>query len=294
MARPLRIHIPGALYHVMSRGNARQKIFFDADDVSEFFDRLSRALGRFDVQCFAYCLMPNHFHLLLEPSLLPLSRMMQQLNSSYSQLFNRRHDRVGHVLQGRFKSPVIDRDEYFRRVLRYIVLNPVRAEMVRHPAEWPLSSYRATAGLESPAEFLTMTAVWDAFDPRDHHNAQQLYAEWVEAGMCETDRPDPGVAWGSDQFKAEIRERVKHQRDQRDIVRAERFVGRRSLDQLFAGCRGRDAFNEAMRQAFEHHGYTLREIGDIVGQRPSTIWKRIRRAAIRLRDDDGKNQDLTP
>ena len=154
MARPLRVHIPGVLYHVMSRGNARQQIFLDADDYARFLTRLTVTSARFGVRCRAYCLMVTHFHLLLEPNLFPLSRMMQQLNSSYSQSFNRRHERVGHVLQGRFKSPMIDGDDYVRRVLRYIALNPVRAGLVAHPAEWPWSSYRATAGLETRPSFL--------------------------------------------------------------------------------------------------------------------------------------------
>src|SRR5258706_5066069 len=160
MARPLRVHIPGALYHVMSRGNARQEIFVDPDDYQYFLDRLTVVTARVRVRCRAYCLMPNHFHLLLEPGELPLSKMMQQLNSSYTQWFNRRHDRVGHVLQGRPKELLIDRDDYFRRVLRYIVLNPIRASLVEHPAEWPWSSFRATAGLEKPAAFLALDEVW--------------------------------------------------------------------------------------------------------------------------------------
>jgi REP element-mobilizing transposase RayT len=181
MARPLRVHIPGVLYHVMSRGNARQQIFLDADDYARFLTRLTVTAARFGVRCRAYCLMVTHFHLLLEPNLFPLSRMMQQLNSSYSQSFNRRHERVGHVLQGRFKSPMIDGDDYLRRVLRYITLNPVRAGLVATPEDWPWSSYRATAGLESPPSFLTLDRVWRSFD-HDPSLAQRRYAAFVAGG----------------------------------------------------------------------------------------------------------------
>ena len=130
MARPLRIHIPHAFYHVMSRGNAKQTIFVGQADYEQFLELLEATSSRFDVRCRAYCLMPNHFHLLLQPRDTPVSCMMQQLNSAYSQSFNRRHDRVGHVLQGRFKSPLVDRDEYLLEVLRYIMLNPVEADLV--------------------------------------------------------------------------------------------------------------------------------------------------------------------
>jgi putative transposase len=145
MARPLRVHVPGAMYHVMSRGNARQEIFLDDEDYERFFHRLAITSARFKVRCRACCLMPNHYHLVLEPATLPLSRMMQQLNSSYSQWFNRRHDRVGHVLQGRFRSLVLDDESYLRRVVRYIVLNPVRARLVEDPSQWRWSSYNAHA-----------------------------------------------------------------------------------------------------------------------------------------------------
>src|SRR5262245_20368260 len=110
MARPLRLHVPHAFYHVVSRGNAKQTIFLSSVDYEEFLTRLAATASRFDVGCHAYCLMPNHLHVLLKPAAVPLSRMMQQLNSAYSQAFNRRHERVGHVLQGRFKARLVDRD----------------------------------------------------------------------------------------------------------------------------------------------------------------------------------------
>jgi putative transposase len=113
----------------MSRGNAKQPIFVETEDYEQFLDLLSAALLRFHVLCRAYCLLPNHFHLLVEPAASPLSRMMQQLNSTYSQWFNRRHNRVGHLLQGRFKALLVDRNEYFLRVVRYIVLNPVKQDL---------------------------------------------------------------------------------------------------------------------------------------------------------------------
>lgn len=279
MARPLRVHIPGALYHVMSRGNARQEIFLDSGDCERFLERLSATTVRFRVHCRAYCLMPNHFHLLLEPGALPLSRMMQQLNSSYSQSFNRRHERVGHVLQGRFKALLIDRDDYFRRVLRYIVLNPVRARLVRHPAEWPWSSYSATAGLVGPVQFLALDEVWKAFESVDVGRAQALYADFVDAGSAVGDAPAGPIVCGSDAFAARVGVALASFRDSGDIVYAERFAVRPSLDVLFANVQGAQACDLSMRDAFERHGYTLREIGEFIGRHPGTVWKRIRRFA---------------
>jgi REP element-mobilizing transposase RayT len=279
MARPLRVHIPGVLYHVMSRGNARQQIFLDADDYARFLARLTVTAARFGVRCRAYCLMVTHFHLLLEPNLFPLSRMMQQLNSSYSQSFNRRHERVGHLLQGRFKSPMIDGDDYFRRVLRYIALNPVRGGLVAHPAEWPWSSYRATAGLETRPSLLTLDRVWRSFDA-DPSVAQRRYVAFVAGGPPgHTDRLPGPMADGREPFLSHLGKILEAHRDEADVTYAERFACRPSLDRIFEYADDAAALDQSMREAFEHHGYTLREIGDFVRRPANTVWRRIRRVS---------------
>jgi putative transposase len=277
MARPLRVHIPGVLYHVMSRGNARQQIFLDADDYARFLTRLTVTAARFGVRCRAYCLMVTHFHLLLEPNLFPLSRMMQQLNSSYSQSFNRRHERVGHLLQGRFKSPMIDGDDYLRRVLRYIALNPVRAGLVAHPAEWPWSSYRATAGLETRPSFLTLDRVWRLFDA-DPSVGQRRYVAFVAGGPPgRTDRLPGPMADGPEPFLSHLGTILEAHRDEAEVTYAERFACRPSLDRIFECAHDAAALDQRMREAFERHGYTLREIGDFVRRPANTVWRRIRR-----------------
>jgi len=281
MARPLRIHIPGALYHVISRGNARQKIFLDDGDDAYFLSRLAATTSRFAVRCYAYCLMINHYHLLLEPGRLPVWRLMQQLNSSYSQRFNRRHQRVGHLLQGRYKAFIIDREHYFRRVLRYIVLNPVRARLATHPAEWRWSSYRATAGLEPPPTFLAADAVWKAFDA-DSTLARQAYVAFVASHpRTPLDAPTGPIVCGSDRFVARVGLEIEPHHADREIVYAERFACRPSLGELFAGSVDTQALDAAMWRAFARHGYTLREIGGVVGRPPATVWRRIRRAIDR-------------
>ena len=281
MARPLRLHVPGALYHVMSRGNAREAIFRDAVDYVHFLRRLSIASARLDVRCRAYCLMVNHFHLLLEPNQWPVSRMMHQLNSPYSQSFNRRHERVGHVLQGRFKSPMIDGDAYFRRVLRYIVLNPVRAALVAQPADWPWSSYRATAGLLAPPAFLALDRVWTAFDV-EVTVAQQRYAAFVAGGPpSPADRLRSTIVDGPEPFRSRVSKMLERHRDDCEVTHGERFACRPSLDRLFENRHDSAALDQAMGEAFERHGYTLKEIGAFVRRPSNTVARRIRHAAGR-------------
>jgi REP element-mobilizing transposase RayT len=156
MARPLRIEFPGALYHVTARGNARQDIFLNDEDRQQFLKILERVVSRFHLLLHAYCLMDNHSHLVVETPEANLSKAMRQLNGVYTQAFNRRHDRVGHVLQGRFKAIVVDRDSYLLELCRYVVLNPVRAKTTRKPDTYPWSSYRATAGLAATPAFLAV------------------------------------------------------------------------------------------------------------------------------------------
>jgi len=131
MARALRIEYPGPLYHVTARGNAQQDIFLGDEDRQQFLAVLSRVVSRFHLLLHAYCLMDNHFHLLVETPEANLSEAIRQLNGVYTQAFNRRHQRVGHVLQGRFKAIVVDRDSYLLELCRYVVLNPVRAKTTR-------------------------------------------------------------------------------------------------------------------------------------------------------------------
>ena len=141
MARPLRIEYPGALYHVTARGNARQRIYNDSKDCQAFLDLLGKLSDRYHWLCHAYCLMTNHYHLLLETPEGNLAEGMRQLNGIYTQAFNRRHHKVGHVFQGRYHAILVDKDCYLLEVARYIVLNPVRAKMVKEAQAYLWSSY---------------------------------------------------------------------------------------------------------------------------------------------------------
>lgn len=177
MARPLRLEFAGALYHVTSRGNARQRTYLDEEDRRLYLDLLGKEVEQQGWRCYAYCLMDNHYHLLIETPEPNLVAGMRRLNGVYTQAFNRRHRRVGHLFQGRYKAIVVDKDAYLRELCRYIVLNPVRARAVKTPQRWPWSSYRATSG-EAPApSWLAVEEVRALFPGRSG------YERFVEEGI---------------------------------------------------------------------------------------------------------------
>ena len=166
MARPLRIEFAGALYHVTARGNARQNIYSDDVDRQAFLELTDKTRTRYDWYLHAYCLMSNHYHLLVETGSPTLSRGMKLLNGSYTQTFNRRHRRVGHLFQGRFRGILVQKESYLLELSRYIVLNPVRARMVRQAVDWKWSSYRATAGLAERESWLTTDWILSCFSEK--------------------------------------------------------------------------------------------------------------------------------
>jgi putative transposase len=142
MARKPRVHFPGALYHVISRGNQRQRVFRDDQDHRRFETLLGEAVKGHSLTLYAYVMMPNHFHLLLEVSRAPLSKAMQTLLYRYTHYYNRRYRKIGHLFQGRYKAILCDRDSYLMELIRYLHLNPVRAGMVKEPTQYRWSSHR--------------------------------------------------------------------------------------------------------------------------------------------------------
>lgn len=182
MTRPLRLEFPGATYHLTARGDRREAIFLDDIDRRAFLDLLAKEIRQQAWRLYAYCLMGNHYHLLLETPEANLVAGMRRLNGVYTQSFNRRHDRVGHVLQGRYKSIVVDKDAYLLELARYIVLNPVRANMVKRAEDWPWSSYRATAGYADAPDWLMADWIRRQFTAEDAA-ARQVYRRFVRAGV---------------------------------------------------------------------------------------------------------------
>lgn len=182
MARPLRIDHAGAIWHVTSRGNERGDVFRDDGDRERFLAVLGRAVGLFRWRLHAYVLMGNHYHLVLETPEPTLSRGMAYLNGVYTQYFNRRHGRVGHLFQGRFKAVLVEKESHLLQLLRYVVLNPVRAGACSTAAAWRWSSFGATAGLVRPPAWLHLDWTLAQF-ARDEREARRKYRAFVADGL---------------------------------------------------------------------------------------------------------------
>jgi putative transposase len=277
MARPLRLHAPGMLHHVMSRGNDKREMFVDEVDYARYLTLLERSAQRFSVTVNGYCLMPNHVHLLLRPTVHPLSRLMQHVNSAYCGWFNRRHGRVGHVLQGRYKAQIVEGGPSFLRVLRYVLLNPVAAGKVARAADWPWSSFGHTAGLNTTPTFLALADVWHAFDPADRTHAQHSCQRLVD-GDSVGPEPVSGLVMGSDGFVRSFGPLLAIHRENREFLHAERFAARPPLRELLPDIQRGRAVQQAASSAFHVHAFTLREIAEHVGASPSAVWVWTRRS----------------
>ncbi len=184
MARPLRIEYPGAVYHVTSRGNDRQAIYETKADRYRFLKLLEQACKRHQWSVYAYCLMDNHYHLLIETREATLSKGMRHLNGVYTQWYNntRKEKRFGHLFQGRYKAILVDRDNYLLELSRYIVLNPIRAKMVSELMDYPWSSYRAMVGYFETGDWLAVDWMFSQFS-KQKKRAIAKYQDFVEEGI---------------------------------------------------------------------------------------------------------------
>jgi putative transposase len=231
MARPLRLESPGALWHVTSRGNERRAIARDDQDRGRFLGLLAEVVGDTGWCLFAYVLLDNHYHLLLETPEPNLSVGMRQLNGRYGQWFNRRHDRVGHVFQGRFGGIRIEREAHLLEVSRYVVLNPVRAGVTANAADYRWSSFRATAGLRPAPAWLRTDLVLALFGVATEA-ARRRYVQFVAAGVQRASpwrRLVQQVFLGSETF---VRAALGEVAADREIPKAQRDGPRPTLDQL--------------------------------------------------------------
>ena len=269
MARPLRLEFPGAMYHVMARGNARQPIFLLEEDYHRFLENIGHVARRYDWRLWAYCLMGNHYHLVVETRRATLSRGMRQINGVYAQAFNRRHQRAGHLFQGRFRAIPIHRDRYLLELSRYVVLNPVRAGLGERPDDWAWSSYGATVGDQPAPEWLATQATLALFG-RVPDRARQAYRRFVAEGIGEGDpshsAPKPHVALGGEYFLQGLLHQVKPKIPSIEVPRRERIVP--GLGVIYRSSTSRDT---AIRKAYATGGYTLREIGSFFRLHASQI-----------------------
>jgi putative transposase len=285
MARPLRLEFPGALYHITSRGNAQQSIFFDDEDYHSFLQVLSIVVERFDWLSHAYCLMGNHYHLLIETPKGNLSRGMRQLNGHYTQIFNRRHQRVGHIFQGRYKAILVEKDRHLLSLCRYLVLNPVRAGLVKKPQRWRWSSYRATAGEEKRPSFLTVEWILSQFDRRKGKAVRKYRAFVIEGSKDDSPWKDlkGQILLGTGEFVCELRDLLKRKEKVEEVPRVQRLAARPSLGEIFRkeeqghGAR-RD---EVIYAAYVRYGYTLKEMAEHLGVHYATISRAIKRVEQR-------------
>lgn len=279
------------LYHVFARGNDKQCIYKDDSDCRSFQELLAEALLRFGIKCVAYCLMRNHYHLLLRVGDVAVSRLMQQLNSSYCQGFNRRHGRVGHVLQGRFGSRIVEDGAYTRTVLRYLALNPVAAGLVSRPGDWRWSSYRFALGVgeDERPDFLSFEDVWRAFGTSDPEIGRSRFADFVAAGLQEV-FSNP-LLHGSDRLSELAAPLLKPHETTHEHPHEQRHATRSAVGSLFDGRFSQADLDDAAYAAFVDHAYTLEEIGRAVSRHPSVVCRWIRRAKQRRRETGMASQE---
>lgn len=274
MSRPLRIQYPGAIYHITARGNAKKSIFSDDQDREQFLFILANTMEKFNWLCHAFVLMDNHYHLVIETIDPTMSKGMRQLNGVYTQWSHEKYDSVGHILQGRFKGFLVEEAPYLLNVVRYVILNPVRASMVSDPAEFPWSSYGAMMGKDMLTHLVTTKKVLEKFD-NNKQTAQQKFREFLLGGVG---LPSPfnginGVILGSDQFIDEMHERLQPTENEKEIVKASRMAGRPTLQELFDGVESTEERNAAIKLAIGILHYSGAEVGRFLHLDASTMCK---------------------
>jgi putative transposase len=275
MARPLRIEYDGAIYHVTSRGNDKKAIYKDDTDRELFLDTLKKVNERYNWICHAYCLMNNHYHIVIETPDGNLSKGMRQLNGVYTQIFNKRHHKVGHIFQGRYKAIIIQKGSYLLEVSRYVVLNPVRAKAVGRPEEWKWSSYRGTGGIEKPHSCLTAEWILGQFGT-NRRQVKKNYREFIVAGIGEErvwEKVKGQSILGENEFIEMLIRYVKRQEDIKEIPKNQRYINRPTLFEIFKGkiLSEKKRRNIKAREAVEKYGYSQKDVADFLGVHYSTV-----------------------
>jgi putative transposase len=268
VARPLRIVFSGAIYHVISRGNNRQRCFLEDADFLLFLSTLGHVLERFGWLLYAYCLLDNHYHLEVETPLPNLSGGMRQLNGLYAQAFNRRQRRTGHVFESRYRAILVERETHLREVARYIVLNPMRAGICADPGAYRWSSYRATLGEVEPEAPFALGRLLAHFGD-DPVRARQRYREFVVERIGNAlEEHVRGERLGSESF---LRERFGHEPPLPEIPRIQVEPVPPPLAEIFS----REPL--PVERAYRRHGYTIGQIAAYLGCHYSTVSRRLRR-----------------
>ena len=285
MARPLRIEYAGALYHVTSRGDRREDIYLDDEDRQAWLEVISQVCERFNWRCHAWCLMDNHYHLVIETVEGNLSKGMRQLNGVYTQKCNRRYQLSGHLFQGRYKAILIDRESYLLEVCRYVVLNPVRAGMVKQAEEWRWSSYSAMIGRSPTPVWLEVDWLLASFGQR-RPAAVKRYIEFIRAGAGL-----PSL-WqgllhphylGDQEFIDKLGELYSTEIDTniKEVPRMQRRPLAQTLDYYSSHYTNP---KQGMVEAYSSGDYSMKQIADWFGVHYSTVSRAVNAAAGQMRE----------
>jgi putative transposase len=265
------------VYHVTSRGNGRAAIYLDDGDREAFLNVFGEVCGRIHWVCYAYCLMTSHYHLVIETLDPNLSRGMRQLNGVYTQQFNQHHGRVGHVFQGRYKAILIDREPYLLHLVRYVVLNPVRAGMVTSPEPWRWSRDHAAVGQAHTPDWLATEWVLRQFGTR-RAQAHQRFAQFVRDGQTQPSiwhELRNQIYLGDEQFVARMQSQIQDEKPQDDIPKVQRRLCRLSLED-FARQHGDP--QSAMAAAYVSGTHTMNASASYFGVHYSTVSRAVSRA----------------
>ena len=295
MPRKPRIEIGGGLYHVITRGNNRRKIFRSHDDYLRFTRILEQQKAKLPFYLYAYCLMPNHLHLLIEMRDDPVSRVMQRVLTTYSQYHNRKYKKVGHLFQGRYKSILCQTDRYLGELVRYIHLNPVRARMVKRPEDFEYSGHRAYLGLDKSG-LVDVEPVLRHFGA-SRRRAVETYIRFVESSLAEQSQDEyyraaEGRLLGSEEFLREIRHRIGDHRAVRrvpertsieDLLTAAETSSGLSRQELCGKSKNRRtvAVKEAVIVLGRENGITNRVLAEALGLGASAVTRRVDAARAR-------------
>lgn len=276
MARPLRIELSGGLYHVTSRGDRREEIYLDDADRINWLALFSQVCKRFNWVCHVYCLMDNHYHIVVETVEGNLSKGMRQLNGVYTQHFNRTHNRVGHVYQGRYKAILVEKESYLLELSRYVVLNPARAGIVKNVDQWPWSSYSAMIGKSRSPEWLQTDWILGQFGEQRKW-AIAAYMDFVRTGVglpSVWDDLRGQIYLGKEEFVKKMQQHVQFDKNISEIPRAQRRAKAKPLS-YYLSLNDR---NEGIAAAYQTGGYTMKAIANEFGVHYATVSRIVKKA----------------
>lgn len=281
MARPLRPQFAGLIYHAMGRGNAKMNIYTDDLDRVRFLSILGKITAQYEVDCWTSCLMGNHYHLILRTRKANVSAAMRQLNGVYAQWWNKRHGRVGHVFQGRFKGQIIEDGTYLLRACRYVILNPVRGGLCTTPDQWPWSSYCALAGLTATPSYLDVDSLLQRLGGGHVADLRSRLVEYVndysDKAMARFFRDDTRVI-GSEGFAAQFQPNALL--ESREIPARERRIGIPSLGRILAAAlESSEGLSTGIVRAHRDYDYPVEDIARCAGLSPKTVIKLLRSRA---------------